>query len=349
MYLVYKAVSPSGKVYVGITSRSLAVRSGQHYQEARAAKRRGKSRYFYNALIKYGPAMQWEVLEDRLLGLSVASLREKHFIALLQANNPVFGYNGTEGGDAGAVPNGLVRAKQSQSAKARGMTAFQLLNLKKGRVSRPHTAHTKRKLSELLRGRYVPLAQRAAIASALSGKPKSPSHKQALRQAHARPVLRSDGRPFLSAHEAAIAMGAANPDAVGSALRRGTMCGGFQFTRLSVADYALALSVWETRLASGYVEQNPVWTKSRKGHQHTPRARGNMSRAWFRRGGWTQEHEARLQKARCRPVRTSDGRAFSSLGEAAIAFGVHRDAISYSIKTGGSRQGLTFHFTEREG
>ena len=57
-YVVYKHVSPSGKLYIGITSQKPELRwnYGRNYKE---------NPYFYNAIQKYGwDSFQHEILYD---------------------------------------------------------------------------------------------------------------------------------------------------------------------------------------------------------------------------------------------------------------------------------------------
>ena len=169
-------------------------------------------------------------------------------------------------------------------------------------------------------------------------------HTEAIRQAQANPVLRSDGRPFLSSRQAAQEMGAGNEDAVSRSLRRKTKCGGFWFKRVSQEEYEAAKSLWVLRVSEGHVEQQPVWTKSRKGYRHTEEARHRMSSA-------TRPHSpahirSRLAAIRKRVLR-SDGVEFDSILAAAEAMGLSSAQISYSIKKGTPRGGLTFTLSSR--
>ena len=96
-YLIYKATSPSGKSYIGLTSQQLQGRAHQHYTHAKSSDRFP----FYKALRKYGKQIVWEVLESGLSSLEVAGDRERHFISQYQSNVAGKGYNCTEGGDVG--------------------------------------------------------------------------------------------------------------------------------------------------------------------------------------------------------------------------------------------------------
>ena len=93
-FTLYKATSPSGKVYVGYTNFRLKDRMGQHYNDAR----RGKKRPFYSALRKYGNKVKWEII-NIYYTKSYVQNREKFYISLYQSNNLLFGYNSTLGGE----------------------------------------------------------------------------------------------------------------------------------------------------------------------------------------------------------------------------------------------------------
>jgi hypothetical protein len=102
-FTLYKATSPSGKVYVGYTNFRLKDRMGQHYDDAR----RGKKRPFYSALRKYGNKVKWEII-NIYYTKSYVQNRERHYISLYKANNLNHGYNATSGGEG--TPD-LVRTK----------------------------------------------------------------------------------------------------------------------------------------------------------------------------------------------------------------------------------------------
>lgn len=91
LYKIYKYTSPSNKVYIGQTCRSLAQRAnfGQGYIH---------SNYFYNAIQKYGfENFKVEILKDKLT-LEEANYWEEYFIKLYNSNIREFGYNIDQGG-----------------------------------------------------------------------------------------------------------------------------------------------------------------------------------------------------------------------------------------------------------
>jgi hypothetical protein len=264
-YTIYKATSPNGKVYVGLTCHTLGVRRKQH--EYDALRFPVGTRLFCNALRKYGSRMKWEVLETGE-GKEWAATREQHFIALYGSNDGRYGYNLTKGGEGSPVDN------------------------------------TRKRMA----------------------------------QAH--PVLRSDGRPFSSARHAAIAMRAANDDAVSKAMRRGGSCAGFTFRAISQDEYEAALVAWDKKVSEGHTEQEPMWTFSRAGHRHSPTARANMARA--KKGkAHAPEHQKNLCAAISKPVLRSDGRTFASIVEVAQDMGLTPAQVTYSVKTGYPRGGHT--------
>lgn len=102
-YIVYVHISPSNKLYIGITSKTLDERAkkGRNYQ----------GQYFSRAIQKYG----WDNIQHIVLleGLSkeVACECEKYLIAKYQTNNSKYGYNLTMGGD------GTLGKKLSEESK----------------------------------------------------------------------------------------------------------------------------------------------------------------------------------------------------------------------------------------
>ena len=90
-YSVYKHTSPSGKVYIGITSMNPKARWKAGYKDCHA---------FYNAIQKYG----WESIKSEVLftGLTKddACAKEIELIAQFNSTNPKYGYNISRGGVA---------------------------------------------------------------------------------------------------------------------------------------------------------------------------------------------------------------------------------------------------------
>ena len=93
MGCVYVLTSPSGKQYVGMTTREFDCRWNEHCKAAE----RGERSVFYNALRKYGPeAFSVEILfesDDR------EALADAEVAAILELGTLTRGYNMTRGGD----------------------------------------------------------------------------------------------------------------------------------------------------------------------------------------------------------------------------------------------------------
>ena len=236
-YTVYLATSPSGKVYVGITSKNLPARVSQHYQAARTSASRDKVQCLHHVLSKYGSEMRWEVLEGGVAGREAANLRKKHYIQLFRANDPQYGYNGTEGGDAGAVPNAEVRAKMSQAAKRRGQSPGQLGNLVRGRQDGPAQRRRATGASRFAGHQHTP-ASREAMSRSQRDVIHTSEWAQKIAVANRHPIARSHGLIFPSAQEAARQMGLSK-DAVAKAMRQGRACAGFYFQPQSSSNPSL--------------------------------------------------------------------------------------------------------------
>lgn len=130
--MIYKATSPSGKVYVGFTSKSLEDRRKMHARYARERRRT----QFHKALLKYGPEnFSWTVLKEGVQDKTEALKLEAEFISEYKSNDPVYGYNMTSGG-RGAIGYKhtdetklrmqitVLRKKSAYNASARTKLAF---------------------------------------------------------------------------------------------------------------------------------------------------------------------------------------------------------------------------------
>ena len=120
MIKIYKAYCiHTHKVYIGQTSRNLAVRISEH------ANGKNKQSRLYEAICKYGlESFEWEVLEE-CSTLEDANRREVELIAEYNSFNK--GYNSHKGGRAGGAlsPEGMSRRQASREANG-GYTSVSL-------------------------------------------------------------------------------------------------------------------------------------------------------------------------------------------------------------------------------
>lgn len=140
--IVYKVTSPSGKCYIGVTSRDLEFRKQCHYQELKT----GTNYNFHNAIRKYSDQLVWEVICECTTGNyeDLKSL-EKYYIQKYRSYNN--GYNMTLGGD------GTLGWKHTEETKAkmRGPRPQTSIAMKGKKKSEEH----KRKISETRKNSLV--------------------------------------------------------------------------------------------------------------------------------------------------------------------------------------------------
>lgn len=149
MFIIYKLTSPSGKIYIGWSSRKLNKRLNDHVNEMR----RGSKFKIHNAIRKYGiNTFSKEILfetenrEDSLL-------KEQEFIK--KYNSIDVGYNISLGGEHGAFGR-----KQSKTQK-------ELLTLAVMRAHR-NGHYDYKKMAEMRKGFKQPESQKIKVREKLS-------------------------------------------------------------------------------------------------------------------------------------------------------------------------------------
>lgn len=135
MYTVYKHTSPSGKVYIGITSQNPLKRwqNGNHYNNQLK---------FYRAIIKYG----WGNIKHEILceGLNKeeAEAMEIKLIAYYHSTDDKYGYNICEGGHVRTnyITSEETKRKLSLAAKGKKLNdeTKRKLSLSKTKGKNPH-------------------------------------------------------------------------------------------------------------------------------------------------------------------------------------------------------------------
>ena len=112
MYTIYKATSPSGKIYIGMTTQALHLRKSQHKYLSRKSKN-----IFHKAIQKYGfDAFEWEIVFETLDPKELGKMETK-FIEELRASERDFGYNEKLGGQEGWKHSPETRRKMSEIKK----------------------------------------------------------------------------------------------------------------------------------------------------------------------------------------------------------------------------------------
>lgn len=153
-YSVYKHTSPSGKVYIGITSKVPERRwqngTGYHHNP-----------YFSSAIQKYG----WENIDHEIiakeLSFDMACKMEIDLIAQYRSNDPDYGYNLTSGGE------GRLGYAHSEETKRR---------ISEANTGKKRTDEEKHKMSLSRKGRKMPPftdEHRQRISESCIGRPSS--------------------------------------------------------------------------------------------------------------------------------------------------------------------------------
>lgn len=93
IYKIYKVTFENGKIYIGVTSRSLKKRRQEH----ESISKREVGYYFHRALKKYNNPI-WEIIYESK-DLECIKNKEYYFINLYNTFNSKYGYNLTFGGD----------------------------------------------------------------------------------------------------------------------------------------------------------------------------------------------------------------------------------------------------------
>jgi hypothetical protein len=167
-------VSPSNKVYIGITCKKPEERwrkDGKGYSG---------NTYFYRAIQKYG----WDRFQHQILfeGLSKdeACKKEIEFIKFHHSDDRKYGYNLSSGGESGA--SGCIRSEEtkeklSESMKGRTFSEEHKRKLSEAgrrRKGGPLSEERKRKISEALKGKALSEEHKRKMSEAKKGKKRGP-------------------------------------------------------------------------------------------------------------------------------------------------------------------------------
>jgi hypothetical protein len=155
--IIYKAICPMNKIYIGQTKNNLATRKAHHALRTKKGDRRSA---FHIALLEHGgvKAFQWEQI-DTAETAGELDTKEKHYIAYYKANDPAHGYNSEAGGITGYTRSVETRQKISKANKGK--------QRRKGQVNSPEH---RRKISESNKGRIISEEARKKISDTLKRK-----------------------------------------------------------------------------------------------------------------------------------------------------------------------------------
>lgn len=149
-YCVYKHTSPSGKVYIGITS----VKPNRRWHNGKGYKHNS---HFYHAIQKYGwESFSHEILADGLTK-EEAAIAEQKYIKELNAANREFGYNQTTVGEHGYNFSDEVIEKMCKDRKGKKPSDKARKNMSISRTGVPFSREHSNKISKSLSGKQNPM------------------------------------------------------------------------------------------------------------------------------------------------------------------------------------------------
>jgi group I intron endonuclease len=180
VFEVYCFTSPSGKRYVGFTSRNVDHRWTRHVQSAQS----GSACPFHNAIRKYGPKSFTRSLLERMTTEAGAKRAEQLWIKELGTFGPG-GYNATRGGDGviglvrslemiaktaasnrGKVRSREARANMAEAHRGKFASSEARVNMSNAHKGKKHLPETRAKISEAARNRFRSPEARAEMAEA---------------------------------------------------------------------------------------------------------------------------------------------------------------------------------------
>jgi hypothetical protein len=344
MWIVYEAISPKGKKYIGITCRGLKHRIGQHWAQARGKGYRHQG-YFQKAFLKYGDQIVWNILHSDITEQEAKRL-EQHYILVFQTHDPDKGYNCTFGGEGGKHTQ-AARQKMSEIAKKKGLTLTLIdLALRKCKPIKRSDGQTYKSVKEAAKENNVTTVsirrafscgskckgfQFAFFDQAFLMLPERKVQEHATR--FRSPLVRSDGKIFVSGVAAAAEVGLSNA-AISYAMKKDRPTkDGFKYWRIN-PDMSIPLAIQEKLQESC---ETKLW-KNPPGISSTTRQKMSESASNRSTEEWRQKASERCKNKR--PIQLSDGRKFHSVREAAKTLGVARNALDGALARGGTCRGL---------
>lgn len=173
--LIYKAVSPSGKMYIGQTIKTLTRRKTQHYFGASNKNSNAYNCAMSRAIRKYDDNIKWSVIYNNI---PIIQLNNMERWCISNYGTYKNGYNATLGGrgSAGCFPSKATRRKISEAGKGRVCSKETRLKLSKLKKGRKFSDEHKEKLSiaksgsnNYTYGKHLSATTRAKMAEAQKG------------------------------------------------------------------------------------------------------------------------------------------------------------------------------------
>ena len=125
--IIYKAISPSEKIYIGRTIMKLSKRRNTHYSQAYNKNSTLYNTAFYRAIRKYGKDnISWEVIYKNI---PESYLGHMEIITIELYNTYSNGYNSTKGGE------GIIGYRHSDETKAKISKRSKEYWAKEGRIA----------------------------------------------------------------------------------------------------------------------------------------------------------------------------------------------------------------------
>lgn len=109
MALIYKVISPSGRIYIGKTAKSLEERKRRHICSAFNKNSNMYRTKFSRAIRKYKELLNWEILRN---DLDISELNSLEIAFIKEFDSIKKGYNISNGGTGGNTIFGLSKSKK---------------------------------------------------------------------------------------------------------------------------------------------------------------------------------------------------------------------------------------------
>lgn len=161
--IIYKATSPSSKIYIGKTKNRLTERIRGHFKDATYKVASSYNTAFSRAIRKYGKNIIFEIVED---DINIEKLNEREIFYIEKFDSFRFGYNSTTGGDGPTEVSEETRQKISKARKGKPSPRKGTIHTEESKkknvrsknrrekrlVWKKHTKETKKKMSEAQMG-----------------------------------------------------------------------------------------------------------------------------------------------------------------------------------------------------